>query len=276
LKNIKDFKKYTEANRKAWNEAMPKHKKVMDEKWDNMFSTGNEDFIFQKDEELFELNKIGFKGKRIAHLSCNNGIELLSLKKNGAGKCVGFDISDNAILEANKRAERFDINCEFIRTDVFEIPEKYYDSFDIVYVTVGALAWIPNLDNYFKMASNLLAEDGNLFIYEHHPFAGVFPYDGEVEGDEILKIKYPYFNDEIWQESTGIDYYGGTVYDSPTSYEFSYTIGELINSLIKNGIMIERFNEYEKDIALGHQELEKKDLKLPLCYILIGEKRNLC
>ncbi len=127
-------KKYTEANRKAWNQVMPYHKKVMDEKWDALFT--NPDFIFQKDQELDELNMIGIKGKRITHLSCNNGIELMSLKRMGASHCVGFDISDNAIKEAKGRARKFNINCEFERTDVLEISEKFYGKFDLVYITV--------------------------------------------------------------------------------------------------------------------------------------------
>ena len=73
------MKKYSEANRKAWNQVMPYHKNAMDEKWDKMYSDPK--FIFQKDQEIDELKKIGIKGKRIAQFSCNNGVELMSLKQ---------------------------------------------------------------------------------------------------------------------------------------------------------------------------------------------------
>jgi hypothetical protein len=86
---MEEYKKFTQANRKAWNEVMPYHQKAKDEEWDKKYSDPN--YIFQVDPELGMLNKIGFEGKDIAHLSCNNGIELLSLKRMGAGRCVGFD-----------------------------------------------------------------------------------------------------------------------------------------------------------------------------------------
>jgi len=270
---MKSNKYYTEANRKAWNEATPKHRVAMDEKWDKMFSAP--EFIYQKNEELDELNKLEYKGKRIAHLSCNNGIELLSLKKNGAERCMGFDISDEAIKDANQRAKKFHIDCEFVRSDVLEIDPKFNDSFDLVYVTVGALVWIPDLAAYFQKAADLLVVGGKIFIYEHHPIGEMFPYDDEFQGEseELTKLKYPYFTDEIWEDKTGIDYYGGTVYDSSTSYEFSYTISDMINKLISCGFAITRFNEYSRDIALGHQKLNKMGKSVPLSYIMIGEKR---
>ncbi|MCD4818683.1 MAG: class I SAM-dependent methyltransferase [Candidatus Cloacimonetes bacterium] len=264
----KKIKKYTEANRKAWNEAMPKHRDVMTEKWDKLYSDPN--FIFQKDEEFENLNKIGIKGKRIAHLSCNNGLELMSLKRLGAKKCVGFDISDEAISDAKLRAEKFQIDCQFVQTDVLEIDEKYYGKFDMVYITVGALIWIPDLNLYFEKASKLLVNGGILFIYEHHPFASIFPFEDD---KDPLKAENSYFTDEIYIGNEGIDYYGNTTYESASAYEFSYTISKLLNILIRNGFCLTLFNEYDKDIALSFARLEKADIKLPLSYILIARKK---
>lgn len=264
---MKELKKYTEANRKAWNQVMPFHKKAMDEKWDASFSDSK--FIFQKEQELDELNKIDIKGKRIAHLSCNNGIELMSLKRMGAAECVGFDICDEAVKDAKTRAEQFNINCEFVRTDVLEIPEKYLNKFDLIYITVGALIWIPDLQAYIKKASDMLITGGYLFIYEHHPFARVFTFD---EKKDPLTVDDHYFKNEVETWNDGIDYYGGTEYDSQPTYEFPYTISDLLNNISSSGLCVNVFNEYEKDIALSFERLEKSDLRLPLSYILIARK----
>ncbi len=263
-----DYKKYTESNREAWNQAMPFHKKAMDKKWNDMFADSN--FIFQKDHELAELNKVGIEGKNIAHLSCNNGIELMSLKRLGAELCCGFDICDVAIEEAINRAKEFSIDCKFVRTDVLEISEEYFGKFDLVYITVGALAWIPDKSRYFEIAYKLLRAHGKIFIYEHHPFGDVFPYDDEFEG--ILEAKYKYFNTEIFTDDQGIDYYGGKKYKSPTSYEFTYTISDLVNILADQGFIIKKFNEYPDDIALGRGYLNPEDGRIPLSYIMIAEK----
>jgi len=265
---MNDTKKYAEANRQAWNQVMPYHKKAMDKKWDAMYANPN--FVYQKDPELDELNKIGIKGKNIAHLSCNNGIELMSLKRLGAACCVGFDISDNAIEEAAKRADKFKIDCEFVRADVLEISEKFHGKFDLVYVTVGALVWIPDRRKYFEKAANLLVDGGQLFIYEHHPFGNIFPYDDEFDGE--LKVIHKYFDKEVWEEFGGIDYYGGVNYKSSPSYEFPYTFGELITLIAECGFSLQKLHEYPVDIALCRDYMKDMEIELPLSFILIAEK----
>jgi len=264
---MSEFKNYCEANREAWNAAIPQHKKAMDEKWDAMYK--DPDFIFQKDVELAELKKIGIKGKRVAHLSCNNGIELMSLKRMGASDCVGFDISDAAIEEARIRTGRFNIDCEFVRINVLEIPEKFNNSFDLVYVTVGALVWIPDLAVYFRKVADLLIKGGQLFIYEHHPFASIFTFD---ETKDPLTVADHYFKDGVEEWNDGLDYYAGSEYESPPTYEFPYTVSKLINSILRNGLKLQVFNEYNKDIAVCFKRLEESELKLPLSYILTAVK----
>lgn len=124
------LKKYTEANRIAWNEVMPKHQQAAKAKWDSAFMQPG--FVCLSDVELDQLQRLGVKDKDVVHLCCNNGIELLSLKNLGANQCMGFDIYDEAIKEANERAERSKIECQFIRSDVYEIGAEYENLFDIV------------------------------------------------------------------------------------------------------------------------------------------------
>ncbi|MFC1887458.1 class I SAM-dependent methyltransferase [Candidatus Cloacimonadota bacterium] len=258
---------YCQLNRKAWNAAIPQHKKAMDLKWDEMFA--DPDFIFQKGVELEELNKIGIAGKNVAHLSCNNGVELMSLKRMGADRCTGFDICDAAIEEAVERARRFKIDCEFVRINVLDIQESYYNSYDLVYITVGALVWIPDLAAYFKKASQLLKKGGKLFIYEHHPFSSIFTFD---ETKDPLTVTDHYFKEGVEEWTDGLDYYGGSEYNSPPTYEFPYTISRLLNSIISNDLQLRFFYEYDKDIAVCFKRLEESGIRLPLSYILIAEK----
>lgn len=260
-------KNYCEANRLAWNAAIPQHKKAMDEKWDGMLK--DPEFIFQKGVELEQLRIIGIKGKRIAHFSCNNGIELMSLKRMGASNCVGFDICDAAIEEAKIRSKKFNLKCEFIRTNVLDISDKYSGKFDLIYVTVGALVWIPDLKAYFRKAADLLVEGGHLFIYEHHPYANIFTYD---EDKDPLTVVDHYFKESVEEWTDGLDYYAGSEYNSPPTYEFPYTISKLINTVISNEMIVKTFNEYDKDIAVCFKRLDESAIRLPLSYILIAKK----
>ena len=75
------LKKYTQANRAAWNQAMPFHPKAHSAQLDANFLHAGFN-IFQQ-PELGQLNSLGVKGKNITHLCCNNGVELMSLKNMG-------------------------------------------------------------------------------------------------------------------------------------------------------------------------------------------------
>ncbi len=264
-----DNKTIRQANRKAWNEVMPYHRKAKDEEWDKEFS--NSDFIIQDKIELEALKKLNIIDKNIVHLCCNNGLELLSLKRLGAGRCVGFDIADEAIKDGNRRAEKFSIPVEFYQSDVFEIPNEYNEQFDIVYITIGALVWLPDLKEFFAVANRLLRANGKLFIYESHPFSQVLPWDVTAETG-APEIKYTYFTEGYQVYNDGIDYYGGADYVSEDCYEFEHTLSTILNAIMSNGFIMQSFDEYSHDISNGLKWVESLDIMLPLSYILVAKK----
>jgi SAM-dependent methyltransferase len=266
------LRKYTQANREAWNEVMPRHQKAAREKWDSAFMQPG--FVCLGEIELDLLKQMGVKGKAVAHLCCNNGVELLSLKNMGAEACVGFDISDAAIQEARERAQRCRIDCQFVRTDVYEIGTEYEDQFDVVYISAGGLGWLPDLNLFFAKAAALLREDGRIFIHEIHPFSEMLPFDDSKEAD-ILRIVEPYFKADPYIDYGGLDYVGGSHYTSTRpQYWFIHKVSDLLMGLIENKVSIEHFSEYETDVSSAHKRIEQARAGIPLSYILIGRKQN--
>ncbi len=266
-----DIKKYTEANRDAWNEVASKHQAVTKEDLDNCFSKPG--YIIQEDEELLTVfDEINIKGKDIIHLCCNNGSELLSLKNMGAGRCVGIDISDEVTAEANERAQKSNIHCQFIRSDIYDIPEDLYDSFDIVHITAGGIGWLPELKQFYEITAKLLRKDGIILFHEIHPFSETLPFD-DMETDNPLQIVEPYFRDEPIEENCSLDYLGKTDYAPKTQYWTVHTVSDLIMGMISSGMTVEHFTEYTRDVSAGHSRQEKMNAKIPLSYILIGRKK---
>ena len=51
IKMKKDIKYYTNRNRDAWNEVMPKHQAASKERLDQLFSEPG--YIYQKDDDLY-------------------------------------------------------------------------------------------------------------------------------------------------------------------------------------------------------------------------------
>ncbi len=270
----RDIKKYTDANREAWNEATLIHQKArLKKKIDYKKEFSQKGYSTLDEYATAKLKEIGLEGKRVAQVCCNNGQETLSLVNLGAKSAVGFDISDEAIKEAKGLAEISGLNCEFVRADVYDIGEEYFDSFDLIFITIGALGWMPDLFKYFSIVSKMLHTGGHLMIYEHHPFCYLLAMNDEEEfvPNDPLKIVYSYFRTEPWVGNDGIDYIGGTKYEAKTSYDFTHTLTKVINSIAGNGIRIKEFIEYGHDISMGFPEHEKEG-KVPLSYILIGVK----
>ena len=264
-----DIKKYTEANRVAWNEVTPYHQKAKDGKFFRAFLAPGYSCL---DETVtLILNECGVKGKDVAQLGCNDGREILSLKNMGARKTVGFDISDSFIEEGRKLAETAKLTCEFVRTDIYKIPEGYNDSFDLIYISIGFLPWLPDLGRFFKIAARTLRKNGHILIYESHPFLHMFD---PVAKDYPPRIMESYFKKEPWVDTTSLDYYTNTVYNASAQYTFPYTFADLIGGMIQAGLEVVRFEEYAKDISACYEHFNDKEPKIPMSYVMIGQKKG--
>ncbi|WP_438350665.1 class I SAM-dependent methyltransferase [Paenibacillus sp. FA6] len=256
-----DIKYYTESNREAWNEVTPLHQQARGNSIISNFK--NPKYYGIDDIAINKLKEYGILGKNVAQICCNNGVETISLKKLGAEYCVGFDISDEAIEEANQLSENVNIPVTFVRTDIYEIPSHFERQFDIVYISVGTLGWMPDLELFFQKVYNLLRENGIVFIYEMHPIIDIFD-------ENVKEIKYSYFKDTPVIDNTSLDYVGEVDYKSKTKYWFPHTMSNIIQGLIKQGINIEWFEELSKDISCVSGHLESEEIHLPLSYLLVG------
>ena len=264
---------YAERNREAWNQAVPLHQQGR--RGDLRAEVRLPSFNVLGEVEKRILSRITVRGKKIAHLCCNNGIELISMLKMGAVHGVGFDIADAVIQEARELSELAGTDCEFVRTNVLDISEAYWGDFDLVFISIGALTWIRDLKPFFRVAANLLQADGHLVIYEMHPFTDMMGMEGEegFDPDDKLKIVSSYFRTEPWVESGGLDYIGGTAYEGAVAYSFPHTLSDTFTAIIESGLVIVEFQEYAHDISATFAYLEKYG-KIPLCYSLVAQKAS--
>jgi 2-polyprenyl-3-methyl-5-hydroxy-6-metoxy-1,4-benzoquinol methylase len=261
---------YTEANRQAWNEVTPLHQKAAKEKWDRAFLQPG--FSCLDEREVSLLRQMGIAGRDVAHLCCNNGCELLSVKNLGAGRCVGFDIADETIKEASERAARCGIDCQFARSDVYAIGAEWFNQFDVVYVTAGALGWLPDLTRFFAQAAALLRPGGHVFIHEIHPLSEMLPFDSD-ENANPLRIVEPYFKSDPYVDCGGLDYVGHTAHESILpQYWFVHSLADIVMGLVQNGLALEHFSEHPEDISAGHAQVERANAGVPLSLVLMARK----
>ena len=113
------IKDYIEANRKMWNETAAVHAQAVFPDVKEKFV--NPEFISLDEIEVSILSKLNIQNKDVVQLCCNNGQELISVKRLGAGRCVGFDISEGAIEQANELSRLPNADVEFILSDIYKI-----------------------------------------------------------------------------------------------------------------------------------------------------------
>jgi SAM-dependent methyltransferase len=263
----------SEKNREAWNEATVYHQKARNKSLHEGFKNQNfSAFNRDCDDILIEkLNEIDLKDKIIAQLPCNNGRELLSLVKFGAKKGIGFDISDVAISEANELKAISNLNVEFHRTNILDIDDTFNETIDFVYISEGSLQWFPSLNDYFKIVSKLLKPNGKVLIYEIHPFAYFFEPANDLGIEPSLDGFISYFEKTPYSLKNGLDYVGQTKYDAKECCWYMHKMSDIINAIICNGLEIEKFDEFNMEMA-NNEEIKNIE-KFPLSYILRCKKR---
>jgi len=262
----KSMNNYFDANRAAWNETAPRHAAAVFDRLVKGFSQPGFSVLDTIATEA--LNEIGVSGKDVAQLSCNNGRELLSIKNMGAGRCVGFDISDAFIDQAYKLVEISGISCEFVRTNIYDIPSAYDHSFDLVFITVGTLGWLPDLSGFFDVVARLLRPGGWLLIYEMHPILDMF----EQGTPHPLDLVHSYFRTEPYADDTGLDYYGNTEYKGSVSYWFHHKMSDIIQVCLDRELLLRRFVEFDHDVSDTFAYLANEAVRPPLTYILMAQK----
>lgn len=265
-----DIKDYTAANREAWNEVMPRHRAASKDYLDALFTQPGASVLHDPDF-LRVLQDCGVDRQSFLHLCCNNGIELMSLKNSGAGRCVGLDISEEAIQDARERCRRYGIDCSFVCSDVFDLQTELLGGFDVVLLTAGCLGWIPDLDRFFAICRQYLKPGGVLLIHEIHPFSEMLPFDSAELGTQVAIVE-PYFRAGPVVENTSLDYVGQTDYQAKTQYWFVHTLSALFTSLARHKLALETFIESPRDVSASHRKIAGLDQGIPLSMIIQAVK----
>ena len=257
----------TSANREAWDEAAPLHRAQNMERLTAAF--GEPGYSCLDQVETARLRALGVAGKDVAQLCCNNGRELLSVKNLGAAACVGFDGAEGFVAQARELAAAGGLACDFVCTDVYEIPADYDGGFDLVTVTIGVLGWMPELPDFLAVAARLLRPGGALFIYEQHPILDMIEPG---KADQPVSWDASYFRREPFVDCDGLDYYGGGSYQSKPLTWFHHRLSEVVMAGLACGLSVEHIEELPGHISNCWHNVERQGPELPMSYSLVLRK----
>jgi len=219
------------------------------------------------------------KGKSLLHLQCHFGTDTLSWAMLGA-QVTGVDFSEKAIQLAQSLSAELNILGRFVCCDLYNLPKHLDEQFDIVFTSYGVLCWLPDLKKWAELISRYLKPGGVFYIVESHPFSMVFNEDIKLKD---LQVHYPYFDKHTRKFESDGDYADPNVHvQHKTEYEWTHTIGEIINSLIDAGLQIEFLHEFPylcwrefpfmQKSSDGYYRLPKGMPSIPLAFSLKAKK----
>jgi 2-polyprenyl-3-methyl-5-hydroxy-6-metoxy-1,4-benzoquinol methylase len=229
-------REWFETNRANWDERVPIH--VTGRFYDQPGFLAGRDTL-----QPFERDEVGdVAGKTLVHLQCHFGQDTLSWARSGA-RVTGLDFSAPAIEAARAAAAQIGVDADFVVSNVYDAAEALGErQFDIVYVGIGSLIWLPDVAAWAKVVARLLRPGGFLYLSDGHPMA-------QILADESLTVEHSYFATEPtrWEEpGTYADLDAVTTHN--VTYEWPHALSEVFSAILAAGLRIDCFAE--RDYAL--------------------------
>lgn len=188
------------------------------------------------------------EGLEILHLQCHFGRDSLILAQKGA-RVTALDFSAPAISLARQLAEELGLAGQ-----AFFVEANLYDArtaigrpaaFDRVFVSWGAICWLPDIREWARIVSHFLKPGGALYLAEGHPVMQVLDYKAPT-ADGLLDFLTPYFDTRGIVEDDPSDYADpdARIVNS-RSYFWIHPLGEIVSALTEAGLAIEWLHEHD-------------------------------
>jgi SAM-dependent methyltransferase len=222
-------------------------------------------------------------GLALLHLQCHFGIDTLSWARLGA-TVTGVDFSGAAVRLARELAADIGIaDARFIESNVYALPLKLGDEFDIVYTSRGVLGWLPDIRGWARVVARFVKPGGRFYITEVHPLVQVFENEGVKPGQ--LRLRYPY-----WEHGDPLVFDVHGSYADPSAdvgeqkeHGWDHGLGEIVTALIDAGLRIDALEELpyldwkvdwlvESEPGSGRYVLPEGPGELPLMFTLRASK----
>lgn len=232
-------RRYLELNRANWDDRVAAH--VASPTYD-VERFADPDFVSQV--VAFDQALLGdVRGATGVHLQCHIGTDTVSLARMGASM-TGLDFSEPAIEAARRLAATIGADATFVHGEVDQAVRLLgTHRFDLVYTGVGALCWLPRIDDWAGTVAALLAPEGRLFVREGHPMLWAM----DDERSDLVVARYPYFEkpDPLVYESSLTYVQTDQVFGHTTAAVWNHGLGETVTALLDHGLRITGLVEHD-------------------------------
>lgn len=202
---------------------------------------------------------------------------------------TGLDFSAASLGEARDLAGRAagGDRLRFVEGDVYDAPELLgRGEFDVVFVNIGSICWIPDIKRWARVVADLLKSGGGeLFIRDVHP--ALLSIDDLAERERLV-VGFPYFETRegmvTEQEGTyvrsseGVEKLGRS-----KMVEWNHGIGEVVGAVLGAGLRVTALVEHRSvpfegvkgqmvEVGGGEWALTEGRDRLPLSFTLKAVK----
>lgn len=230
LKQRIELNQIFDTNKAAWNLISPAHEYAAFYDIPNFVKTKNS-------LHKIELDALGnVKGKKILHLQPHICVDSISLAEKGAFVTV-FDFSKEALRIGKKLSKELNITLDFIEDNVLNI--DFENQFDIVFLSYGALCWIPDLREYFELIHKALKPSGFFYFVDFH--ANLLCYDTQTNNRKY----YPTTAEVPIHEYRTGSYASNENKKKYEVYYWIHSVSDIVNALTYVGFMLNDVEEFE-------------------------------
>ena len=180
----------------------------------------------------------GVRGLDVLYLQSHLGADGVVLARAGA-RVTCADFSATALRRASELASQVGVEIETVEADSRALPSSLHGRFDLVYVTVGAICWIDDLDLWMRQVALALRPGGVLAIIEIHP-----AYQMVEQRTPELVVDFPYGG------GTGLSFTGTGSYADPestitsTTTSYAHSIADIVMGAVRAGLTLELLEEH--------------------------------
>ena len=215
-----------ESNRRHWDEAS---------KW--WESLRDEDGLWRRSPEEPELGFAGgalemirddvdkLSGKDVCVIGSGDNYAAFALSGMGAN-VTSIDISARQLEVASNRARQLGLHITFVQSDAADMKSVGNAEFDLICSSNGFFVWIEELQAVFNEILRILRPGGHYIFYDVHPFQR--PWKDQITPIVVSK--------SYWESGPFRD-------DEDGTFEFNWTLAEILNPLAASGLVLKRIRE---------------------------------
>jgi len=211
------------------------------------------------------------RGKSVLSLGCGSGMDSHSLKRQGASRSVGIDLSKKLIQIA--KLEHPD--CEFVVGNMEQLPFNN-EEFDLVYSSF-ALHYLPSYEKALKEAFRVLKPAGVIIFSAGHPLGPSM--ESVISNNEVQDMRLGILKDRVAKTKKVFGNYLSNETFRTHIPEFDVTfwkqpISQTVSQLADAGFVIEKCiepkpqSEFKKIDPMAYERL----LRIPDVIVFRAKK----